>query len=279
MLKNIIMRDNSIILAKEIRKHSLQMVHQSSSSHIGGALSIADILAVLYTDVLSYKSSDPQWEGRDRFILSKGHTCVALYSALALFGFFPIEELDEYGKDGSRFLSHTSHCIPGIEISAGSLGHGLPIGCGIALAAKRKKENFHTFVLSGDGEMDEGSMWEAILFAAHFKLDNLCLIIDYNKIQSLGNTNEVLNLEPLKQKLEAFNWNAIQIDGHHHPSILNALKEAKSFKGKPTVIIADTVKGKGVSFMENKLLWHYRSPNEKQYNKAINELENENSIY
>jgi transketolase len=273
------MRDNSIILAKEIRKHSLQMVYQSSSSHIGGALSIADILAVLYTDVLSYKSSDPQWEERDRFILSKGHTCVALYSALALCGFFPIEELDEYGKDGSRLLSHTSHHIPGIEISAGSLGHGLPIGCGIALAAKRKKENFHTFVLSGDGEMDEGSMWEAILFAAHFKLDNLCLIIDYNKIQSLGNTNEVLNLEPLKQKLEAFNWNAIQIDGHHHPSILNALKEAKSFKGKPTVIIADTVKGKGVSFMENKLLWHYRSPNEEQYNEAINELENENSIY
>lgn len=188
-------------------------------------------------------------------------------------GFFPLEELDEYGKDGSRLLSHTTHYVPGVELSAGSLGHGLPVGCGIALAAKRKKVSYRTYVLVGDGEMDEGSNWEALLFAAHFGLDNLCLIIDYNKIQSLGATNDVLKLEPLKTKLEAFNLNVIQIDGHDHQALFNAFKSIESLKGKPSVIIADTIKGKGVSFMENQLLWHYKSPNEEQYNQAIKEIE------
>ena len=192
---------------------------------------------------------------------------------MALCGFFPLEELDEYGKDGSRLLSHTTHYVPGVELSAGSLGHGLPVGCGIALAAKRKKVSYRTYVLVGDGEMDEGSNWEALLFAAHFGLDNLCLIIDYNKIQSLGATNDVLKLEPLKTKLEAFNLNVIQIDGHDHQALFNAFKSIESLKGKPSVIIADTIKGKGVSFMENQLLWHYKSPNEEQYNQAIKEIE------
>jgi len=273
------MTGNSKLLAKEVRKKSLQMVHLANSSHIGGALSMTDILAVLYTSVLKYNPENPNWEERDRFILSKGHACVSLYSILALCGFFPLEELEEYGKNGSRLLTHVTHYIPGVEVSAGSLGHGLPIACGIALAAKRKKMDYHTYVLVGDGEMDEGSNWEALLLAAHHKLDNLCLIIDYNKIQSLGNTNDILNLEPFRAKLEAFNWNVVQINGHSHSEILNAFIQARQTKGKPTVIIADTIKGKGVSFMEDKLLWHYRSPNKEQLNNAIKEIENENSIY
>jgi transketolase len=273
------MINNSLLLAKEIRKNALRMVYQAKASHIGGALSMADILAVLYSSILKYDPSNPLWENRDRFILSKGHSCVSFYATLALCGFFQIKELEKYGQNGSLLLSHTTHHIPGIEISAGSLGHGLPIACGIALAAKRKKEIFRVYVLVGDGEMDEGSNWEAILFAAHHRLDNLCLIIDYNKIQSLGNTNDVLNLEPLKSKLETFNWNVIQIDGHNHTEILNAFTQSQKMTEMPTVIIADTIKGKGVSFMENELLWHYRSPSEEQYNNAIAEIENENSIY
>lgn len=263
---------DSVLLAKEIRKSSLRMVYQARASHIGGALSMADILAVLYSSILKYDSLNPVWEQRDRFILSKGHACVSFYSTLALCGFFSIEELNDYGQNGGRLLSHTTHHVPGIEISAGSLGHGLPVACGIALAAKRKQQNYRTYVLVGDGEMDEGSNWEAILFAAHFGLDNLCLIIDYNKIQSLGKTNEVLNLEPLKSKLEAFNWNVIQLDGHDHKAIYSAFVQAEAIKGKPTVLIADTIKGKGVSFMENELLWHYKSPSEEQYNQAIKEI-------
>lgn len=264
---------DSIAFSKEIRKCSLRMVYQAKASHIGGALSMTDILSVLYSSILKYDSLNPVWEQRDRFILSKGHACVSFYSTLALCGFFSIEELNDYGKNGGRLLSHTTHHIPGIEMSAGSLGHGLPVACGIALAAKRKQQNYRTYVLVGDGEMDEGANWEAILFAAHFKLDNLCLIIDYNKIQSLGDTNKVLNLEPLKSKLEAFNWNVIQIDGHDHKAIHSAFVQAETIKGRPTVIIADTIKGKGVSFMENELLWHYKSPSEEQYNQAIKEIE------
>jgi transketolase len=264
---------DSNLLAKHIRLNALKMVYQAKASHIGGALSMADLLAVLYSSELKYDAKNPDWEKRDRFILSKGHSCVSYYAVLALCGFFPFDELNEYGKDGSRLLSHTTHHIPGIEVSSGSLGHGLPIACGMALAAKRKKESFRTYVLVGDGEMDEGSNWESLLFAAHFKLDNLCLIIDYNKIQSLGMTNNVLQLEPLKAKLEAFNWNVVQIDGHNHAVIMDAFKSVRSEKGKPSVIIADTIKGKGVSFMENMLLWHYKSPNEEQYNQAIKEIE------
>jgi len=261
----------SEILAKNIRKTSLKLVHQANASHIGGALSIADILAVLYSEILTYDSKNQKLETRDRFIISKGHSCVALYATLAHCGFYPIEDLDSYGNDGSIFLSHTSHYVPGVELSTGSLGHGLPIGCGLALAAKRKKESWRTYVLVGDGEMDEGSNWEAILFAAHHHLSNLVLIIDYNKIQSLGNTNEVLNLEPLPAKFKAFNWNVLVVDGHNH----NELNEAFKYKhsDKPTVIIANTIKGKGVSYMENELLWHYRSPNPALYKQAIEEIE------
>lgn len=262
----------SEILAQKIRKTAVKMVYNAKASHIGGALSMADILAVLYSDVLNYDPTNVLWENRDRFILSKGHACVTLYAALAHCGFISLESLESYGKDSSMYLSHSSHHVPGIEFSAGSLGHGLPIACGLALAAKRKKEVWRTYVLLGDGEMDEGSNWESILFASHYYLDNLCLIIDYNKIQSFGFTNEVLNLEPLKSKLESFNWNVLCVDGHNNEELINAFNTQKNMIGKPTVIIANTIKGKGVSFMENKLLWHYKSPNEEQYIKAMEEL-------
>ncbi len=232
---------------------------------------MTDVLAVLYHDVMHYEAAQPLKADRDRLLLSKGHCCTALYAALGLKGFFDIAELETYGLNGSRFLTHITHHVPGVEISAGSLGHGLSIACGIALGAKRKGENFKTYCIVGDGEMDEGSNWEALMLAAHHKLDNLCLIIDYNKIQSLGATNEVLNLEPLHAKLEAFNWHVIEIDGHNHEQILDAFQRIGR-EGKPTVIIAHTVKGKGVSFMENRLEWHYKSPNAEQYEQAVKEV-------
>ena len=264
---------DSIALAKDIRKHSVGMVYRAGASHIGGALSMADILGVLYSSELRYRSDNPQWDDRDRLILSKGHSCVALYSVLALSGFYPVEQLDNYGKDGSFFLSHTSHYIPGVEVSSGSLGHGLPMAVGMALAGKIKKKDYRTYVLVGDGEMNEGSNWEAMLLATQKSLDNLCLIIDYNKLQGYGRTSEVLPLEPLSDKIQSFGWYCINIDGHNHEEIKRAFTEAKQISNKPTAIVANTVKGKGVSYMEDELLWHYRSPNEQEYNQAIKELE------
>lgn len=263
---------NSIEFAKKIRALSVGMVYKAHASHIGGALSMADILAVLYHDILKYDPKNPKMADRDRCLLSKGHACVSFYSALCIAGFYSEEELMTYGSNGSLFLCHTTHHVPGIEISAGSLGHGLPIACGIAMGAKRQKKNFKTYVIVGDGEMDEGSNWEALLFAAHHHLDNLCVIIDYNKIQSYGNTNEVINLEPLAGKLEAFNWNVINIDGHNHQQLRQAFEQFKHTQEKPTVVIANTVKGKGVSYMENELVWHYKSPNDDQYRLAMEEI-------
>lgn len=263
---------NSIKLAKEVRKKSLEMVFQAGASHIGGALSVTDILSVLYTDILKFDPVNPKHPDRDRLVFSKGHCCTALYTVLAIKGFFDVEKLKEYGKDGSLLTSHTSHYIPGIEISAGSLGHGFPISCGLAVAAKRKLQNHKIYCIVGDGEMDEGSNWEALLFGAHHELDNLCLIIDYNKLQGLGNTNEVLNLEPLKEKMLSFGWECLEIDGHNHEEIKAAFSHFLKNQ-KPTVIIAHTVKGKGVSFMENKVLWHYKSPKIDEFNEAITEIE------
>lgn len=263
---------NSIELASNIRKASVKMVYKAHASHIGGALSMADILAVMYADILHYRPNNPLWKDRDRCFLSKGHACVSFYAVLAYSGYFPLSKLDSYGQDGSCFLCHTSHHVPGVEISAGSLGHALPIACGIAYGAKIQKKNFRTYVIVGDGEMDEGSNWEAILFAAHHKLDNLCLIIDYNKIQSFGNTNDVLKLEPLAAKLEAFNCKVLNVDGHNHEILKDAFLQGANEKNRPTVIIANTVKGKGISYMEDNLLWHYRSPNQEQYEQAMEEL-------
>lgn len=262
----------SIEFAKRIRRTAISMVHRAHASHIGGALSMTDILAVLYSDRLNVRPAEPQWEGRDRLLLSKGHACVSLYAALALKGFFPAEWLDTYGTDGSLLLSHISHHVPGVEMSAGSLGHGLPYAAGLALAAKRKHQPHRVYVILGDGEMDEGSNWEALLFAAHHRLNNLCAIIDYNKIQSLGDTNDVMRLEPLADKFRAFGCVVADIDGHDHEALGDAFETFTHETERPTVVIANTVKGKGVSFMEDRLAWHYKSPDDEQYRQAMEEL-------
>jgi len=261
---------NSLEFSKEIRRQSLKMVCQANASHIGGALSMADILAVLYHEVLNINPQRPKAPNRDRFFLSKGHACASLYATLGLKGFFDLRELDSYAKNESIFLSHVSHKIAGVELSTGSLGHALPVACGVALAAKRQSKKFKIYVILSDGELDEGSNWEAILFAAHHKLSNLTCIIDYNKIQSLGLVAEVINLHPLREKFEAFNWSTDEIDGHNHNEIRDALKD--KFNSGPHCIIANTIKGKGVDYMENKLLWHYKSPTEEQLQQALNQI-------
>jgi transketolase len=248
------------------------MVHSANSSHIGGCLSAADLLSVLYTDVLRVDPARPDWPDRDRFILSKGHAAAALYAVLAECGFFPEEWLDTYCQDGSPLLGHASHYVPGVEVSTGSLGHALPIGCGMALAAKRDGKPWRVFVMLSDGELDEGSTWEAILFAAHHGLDNVVAVVDYNKIQGFGTVEEVLSLEPLASKWRAFAWTVREIDGHDVGQIQAAFQQIPSEPGKPGVVIAHTVKGKGVRFMENKLLWHYRSPNADELARALAEV-------
>lgn len=263
---------NTINFAANIRVTALQMVTRAKASHIGGALSITDILAVLYGQVLHVQPDAPDLPARDRFILSKGHCCVSVYAALALRGFFPREELQTYAQNGSRLMSHISHKVPGVEFSTGSLGHGLPFGTGKALAAKKRGAAWRTFVLLSDGELDEGSNWEAIMFAAHHQLDNLVAIVDYNKLQSLGTNESTLRLEPLADKFAAFGWSVREIDGHDHVALQQALGSVPWEPGKPSMLIAHTTKGKGVSFMENKVEWHYKSPNAEQLAQAIAEI-------
>jgi transketolase len=263
---------NSIEFAKVVRTHILKMVAAAKASHIGGALSVTDILSVLYCEVLRQDAQNPKWPERDRLIYSKGHCCTALYASLAEKGFFPVSELESYGKNGSRLLSHVSHHVPGVEFSTGSLGHGLPFATGIALAAKRKELCWKTYAILSDGELDEGSNWEAILFSSHHGLNNLTTIIDYNKIQSLGNVSDVLSLEPLRQKFEAFGWEVIEIDGHNHQEIELTLSSDRSGKVSPLCVIAHTIKGKGVRFMENDLKWHYSPPSSEQLEMALSEI-------
>jgi transketolase len=263
------MKPNSLELASEIRRHALRMVHSAKASHIGGVLSMADVLAVLYSGVLKVKPDEPAWKERDRFILSKGHCCAGVYAALALRGFIPIEELETYGRDGSRLMTHISHKVSGVEFSTGSLGHGLPFGCGKALAAKRQGAPGRTLVMLSDGELDEGTNWEAILFAPQHRLDNLVAIVDYNKIQSLGTVADVLELEPLAAKLRAFRWGVREVDGHDHSAVRDALLAVPWDPGRPSCLIAHTTKGKGVDFMENELLWHYRNPGDADLAKAL----------
>lgn len=265
-------------LANKIRKHALLMTSLGKSSHIASVLSMADILAVLYGTILKYKSDKPKWKERDRFILSKGHAGAGVYAAVAESGFFPVEKLKTHYQNGSDLSGHVSHKgIPGVEFSTGSLGHGLPVAVGIALAAKIEKKKFRSFVLLGDGECGEGSNWEAILFAAHHNLDNLVVIVDRNMLQSIYSTEETLALEPFAEKWRAFGWNVIEIDGHNHNEILDACIEDSKTKNKPLCIIASTIKGKGVSFMENNILWHYRSPQGDEFKAAMAELESKNA--
>lgn len=258
------------LLALDVRRLVLKMVHKAKASHVASALSIIDILAVLYGQVMVKDSRRPHWTDRDRFVLSKGHACAAVYATLASVGYFPIERLESYGEDHSWLMNHISHKVTGVEFSTGSLGHGLPFAVGKALAANNRAERWRTYVVMSDGEMDEGSNWEGLLFAAHHRLCNLTVIVDYNKLQSLGTVNDTLMLEPLAEKLSAFGCSTIEVDGHNHQDLHSALTEVH--ESKPTVIIAHTTKGKGVSFMENTVEWHYKSPNDQQLRRALAEL-------
>lgn len=261
-------------LAWLIRRHGIEMTHISTGSHIGSILSVADIVSVLYNDVANITPDNIKDENRDRIVLSKGHAGAAIYAALAEKGFFSVEELKTHYADGSRLSGHVSHKgIPGVEISTGSLGHGACMACGIALNAKLENKPYYTYAIVGDGECDEGSIWEMALFANHFKLNQFIVIVDHNKMQSLDFCENTLALSPFADKWKAFGWNVYDIDGHNHDELRNALADAKLSTDKPSVIIANTIKGKGVSFMENDILWHYRFPHEgEEYDGALKEL-------
>jgi transketolase len=270
-MDSMTMEQDSTALARRIRSHALRMTHAAKASHIGGCFSMADIVAVLYGGVLRVDPSKPDWAERDRLVISKGHAAAILYAVLAERGFFPVEWLSTYSGDGSRLGGHvTGHGVPGVELSSGSLGHGLSVACGMSLALRADKKAARVFALLSDGECDEGSIWEAALFAGHHKLDNLTAIVDYNKIQSFGSVAEILNLEPFADKWKAARWAVTEIDGHDHAALCQQLKTAET--GKPKLIIAHTVKGKGVSFMENQLAWHYKSANDEQLAKALDEI-------
>ncbi len=264
------------VLAWLIRRHGLEMTHLSKGSHIGAIFSLAELMAVLYTRALNVDPEHPTAPDRDRMILSKGHAGAAVYAALAERGFFPVEELKTHYQNGSRLSGHVSHKgVPGVEMSTGSLGHGLATAAGMAMGARLDGKTWRTWCVLGDGECDEGSVWEAALQAAHYGLDNLVAVVDHNRMQSLDFCENTIRLEPFAEKWRAFGWRAIEVDGHDIAALTEAMEQAKAAlgSGKPTVIIADTVKGKGVSFMENNILWHYRSPQGEEYEAALKELE------
>jgi transketolase len=266
-------RDTITALARRVRAHTLRMVHRAKASHVGSCLSMTDLLATLYRAVLRVDPRRPDWPGRDRFVLSKGHGAAALYATLAECGFFPVDWLDTYCRDGTRLAGHiTHHEVPGVEVSSGSLGHGLSYACGMALAARADRLLWRTFALLSDGECDEGSTWEAALFAPHHRLDNLVAVVDYNKIQSFGTVQDVLGLEPFADKWRAFGWAVREIDGHDVAQILDAFRGVSFETGRPSCVIAHTLKGKGVGFMEGRLEWHYRSPDAAQLGQALAEL-------
>lgn len=265
---------DTIALARTMRQEIIKMLTASASGHPGGSLSATDFLAVLYGEFMNVDPAEPRKADRDRFVLTKGHAAPALYAILALKGFFPMEELANLRKLGSPLQGHPDmHKVPGVDASTGSLGQGLSLACGMALAAKMDGQDYRVYALMGDGEQQEGQVWEAAMFAAHYKLDNLVILLDHNHLQIDGNIKDVLNPDPLDEKYRAFGWNVIQIDGHDHEQIRTALAQAKEVKGQPTVIIGETVKGKGVSFMENQAGWHGKAPNAEQSAQALAELE------
>ena len=267
------MKKSSTQLAWLIRRHGIEMTHLSGGSHIGAVLSAADIIAVLYADIMHYDPENPKWDGRDRFIMSKGHAGAAIYAALAESGFFDTAELKTHSQNGSRLSGHVSHHLPGVDFSTGSLGHGLCAAAGMALAAKQDGKHHRVFAVLGDGECDEGSVWEAALFANQYRLENLVAIVDHNHMQSLDTCEKTLELEDFGAKWRAFGWNVIELNGHDHEALQAALADTHNPGHKPTVVIANTVKGKGISFMENDILWHYRFPHDGwEYDGAVNEL-------
>lgn len=265
---------DTIELARKIRRHAVEMTHLGKSSHVGSVLSMADVIAVLYGSVMKFDASNPLWDGRDRFVLSKGHAGAGLYAALAETGFFPVDQLRSHFQNGSVFSGHVSHKnVPGVEFSTGSLGHGLPVACGMAKAALTDAKQHRVFCVLSDGECDEGSNWEAALFASHHRLRNLAVVIDYNKIQSLASVASTLALEPFADKWRDFGWDVVEVDGHDHASLAAVLALRDPAESRPRCVIAHTIKGKGISFMENSVLWHYRTPQGDEYERACAELD------
>ena len=267
------------IIAKKLEKIScqrrmdiLRMICHAKTGHTGGSLSSIDMIVALYYHVMKVRPSDPGWEDRDRFILSKGHSVEGYYTVLADLGFFPKEELNNFSQYQSRLIGHPTRKVPGVEMNTGALGHGLPVAVGMALAGKKKRQDHHVYVLMGDGEQGEGSIYEAAMAAGHYRLDNLIAIIDRNGLQISGDTEKVMGLEPLADKWRSFRWHVLSCDGNDIEDFLSAVAQAKKTEGKPVMIIANTVKGKGVSFMENNPKWHHGVPSEAQYMQAMCEL-------
>ncbi len=259
--------------ARQVRLDIVEMLHRAGSGHTGGSLSATDILVALFFEQMRLKPQDPCWPQRDRFVLSKGHAAPALYAVLSRLGYFPREELLTLRQFGSSLQGHPdSACTPGVEVPTGSLGQGLSIANGMALAARLNGNGARVYVLLGDGEVQEGQIWEAAMSAAHYRLDNLAAILDRNRLQIDGLTGEVMGLEPLARKWEAFGWHTLEVNGHSFPELLNALKDAERYKGRPTMIIAHTVKGKGVSIFENQVKYHGVAPNKEEYEQALKEL-------
>ena len=259
--------------ANIIRRYIIEMISNAEGGHIGGALSIADIMAVLYFHILKIDPENPEWEDRDRVVLSKGHASAAWYAALAARGYFPKKELLTFDHINSRLQGHPDmNKTPGVDMSSGSLGQGISVALGMALAARYLKKTYRTFVILGDGETQEGQVWEAAMVAANYNTDNLIAILDYNKLQLYGETNTIMNIEPVIEKWRVFGWNTIEINGHRINEIVQALEEAVKFEGKPTIVVAHTIKGKGVSFMENKVEWHSLAPTKEQAKQALKEL-------
>lgn len=259
--------------ANDLRKNIIDICYSSKAGHVGGSLSAIDILNTLYFNELNIDPNNPDMKTRDRFILSKGHVAEALYVTLAKRGYFDIRELDNYSGYDTKYIGHPNNKVAGVEMNTGALGHGLSIGVGIAIGAKKMKLNYRTYVLMGDGELAEGSIWEAAMAAGHYKLDNLCAIIDRNRLQISGCTEDVMSLENLKGKWQMFGFEVIEINGNDYQEIVTAFSKAKQIKDKPTLILANTVKGKGVSFMENQASWHHGVLNAEQYHQALKELE------
>jgi transketolase len=277
MIKKIADTAELRLLSKDMRKDIIRSLAAAGSGHLGGSLDLADIFAVLYFNVLHHNPADPLWEERDRLILSIGHVAPVLYTALAYAGYFPKEELLTLRKLGSRLQGHPGreHGLPGIELSAGSLGQGLSVAVGMALAARLDDKKWRVYTVHGDGELQEGSIWEAAMSAAHYKLDNLTALVDRNGVQIDGTTSKVMTLEPLTKKWEAFGWHVITCDGHDHAAIIKAYEEARTIKGQPSVIIARTIMGKGVRSIEGDNRWHGKAPSKEEAERFIREVEQE----
>jgi len=265
---------NLQITAAKIRKDALTAVYSASSGHPGGSLSVADILTLLYFKEMNIDPKDPKKEDRDRFVLSKGHTAPALYGTLAERGFFPVDDVKTFRHIDSYLQGHPDmKGVPGVDMSTGSLGQGISAANGMAISAKLSGKDYRVYTVLGDGELEEGQVWEAAMFAAHYKLDNLTAFVDFNGLQIDGDITKVMNPTPIDKKFEAFGWNVLVVDGHDFEALHEAVQQAKATKGKPTMIVAKTVKGKGVSYMENQAGWHGAAPNEEQYNQAMAELD------